>query len=256
MTNSPRDAVLTEYARELKMPGLARTYPSLARQARDEAWPYEDFLRQALEAELLSRRDRAALRRVREAKFPELKTLDQIEWEALHGVSRPKVLELASCAFVERGEDIVVAGPVGTGKTMIAIGVGIEAARRRYRVVFRRASDLVRALLEARDDRTLTRLHAQLEGVSVLVLDEFGFVPFDRAGGELLFNLLSERHARARSTIVTTNLKFGEWIQVLGCEKLTTALLDRLSARAHVLTTLPPSYRSLKRSLATKEASQ
>ena len=256
MTSSMRDAVLAQYARELKMPGLARTYPSLARQARDEGWPYEDFLRQALEAELLSRQDRTAERRVREAKFPELKTLDQIEWEALHGVSRPKVLELASCAFVERGEDVVVAGPVGTGKTMIAIGVGIEAARRRYRVVFGRASDLVRALLEARDDRTLSRLHAQFEGVSVLVLDEFGFVPFDRAGGELLFNLLSERHARARSTIVTTNLKFGEWIQVLGCEKLTTALLDRLSARAHVLRTLGPSYRSLKRTLTTQEASE
>jgi DNA replication protein DnaC len=225
----------------------------LARQARDEGWPYEDYLREVLEAEVYSRQDHVAARRVREARFPELKTLEQVEWEALHGVSRPKVLELASCAFVDSGEDVVLAGPVVTGKTMLAVAIGIEAARRRYRVLFRRAADLVRALLEARDERTLSRLQAQLERVSVLVVDEFGFVPFDRAGGELLFNVLSQRHALSRSTIVTTNLKFGEWIQVLGCEKLTTALLDRLSARAHVLTTQGPSYRSLKRALGAEE---
>jgi DNA replication protein DnaC len=199
--------------------------------------------------------DHVAAQRLREAKFPEIKTLDCVEWEALHGVSRPKVLELASCGFIDSGEDIVLAGPVGTGKTMLAVAIGIEAARRRYRVLFRRASDLVRALLEARDERTLSRLQAQLERVSLLVVDEFGFVPFNRAGGELLFNLLSERHAASRSTVVTTNLKFSEWIQVLGCEKLTTALLDRLSARAHVLTTKGPSYRSLKRSLGAEEES-
>jgi DNA replication protein DnaC len=255
MTNSPRDAVVTEYARQLKMPTLGREYVGLARQARDEGWPYEDYLREVLAYEIRSRQDHVAARRVREAKFPEIKTVDQIEWEALHGVSRPKVLELSSCAFVESGEDIVLAGPVGTGKTMLAVAIGIEAARRRYRVLFRRASDLVRSLLEARDERTLSRLHAQLARVSVLVVDEFGFVPFNRAGGELLFNVLSERHAQARSTVVTTNLKFGEWIQVLGCEKLTTALLDRLSARAHVLTTKGPSYRSLKRSLGAEEES-
>ena len=255
MTSSPREAVLAQYARQLKMPTLLREYPGLARQAQDEGWPYEDYLREVLEAEIRSRQDHVAARRVREAKFPEIKTLDLVEWDALHGVSRPKVLELASCAFVDRGEDIVLAGPVGTGKTMLAVGIALEAARRRYRVAFRRAADLVRALLEARDDRTLSRLHAQFEGVSVMVVDEFGFVPFDRAGGELLFNLLSERHARARSTIVTTNLKFGEWVQVLGCEKLTTALLDRLSARAHVLTTQGPSYRSLKRTLGKEEDS-
>lgn len=253
MTNSPQGAVLAQYAKQLKLPTLAEKYTGLARQARDEGWPYEDYLREVLEAEIHARQDRVAERRVREAKFPEIKTLDQIEWDALHGVSRPKVLELASCDFVDRGEDIVLAGPVGTGKTMLASGFGIEAARRRYRVAFRRASDLVRALLEARDDRTLGRLHAHFEGVSLLVVDEFGFVPFDRAGGELLFNLLSERHARQRSTIVTTNLKFGEWVRVLGCEKLTVALLDRLSARAHVLTTLGPSYRTLKRELTAHE---
>jgi DNA replication protein DnaC len=208
--------------------------------------PYEDFLRELLEAEISARHDHVAARRLREAKFPDVKTLEQIEWEELRGISRPKLLELSSCAYVERAEDIVLAGPVGTGKSHVAVALGVEATKRRYRVAFRRAAELVRGLLEARDDRTLGRMHAQFERADVLIIDEFGFVPFDRAGGELLFNLLSERHAK-RSTIITTNLKFSEWLQVLGSEKLTTALLDRIGGRAQVLTTTGPSYRTRKR---------
>jgi len=168
--------------------------------------------------------------------------LDQIDWKVLAGVSRPKVLELASCEFVEKAEDIVIAGPVGTGKTHLAVALGVETARRRHRVAFIRAADMVRDLLEARDTRALGRLHQRLLRTSLLIVDELGFVPFERAGGELLFNLLSERHER-RSTLVTTNLAFSEWVDVLGDEKLTTALLDRLAHRAHILTTKGPSYR-------------
>lgn len=253
MSASTRDAVIAEYVKALKIPSVGREYEGLARQARDEGWPYEDFLRELLESELRSRHDHAAARRLHEARFPDSKTLDQIDWDALQGVSRPRLLELASCGFIDRAEDVVLAGPVGTGKTHLAIALGVEAARRRYRVAFRRAADLVRSLLEARDDRTLGRLHAHLERVDLLVVDEFGFVPFDRTGGELIFNLLSDRHSR-RSTVVTTNLAFSEWVQVLGSEKLTTALLDRLGGRAHVLTTRGPSYRCRKRKLKATEA--
>jgi DNA replication protein DnaC len=244
--SAARDAVIAEYLKALKLPTVGRRYLDLARQARDEGMEYEEFLRELLEAEVLARHDSVAERRLREAKFPEVKTLEQIEWEALQGISRPKLLELSRCAWVDRAEDIVLAGPVGTGKSHVAVALAVEATRRRYRVAFRRAAELVRGLLEARDDRSLGRMHSQLERVDVLVIDEFGFVPFDRAGGELLFNLLSERHAK-RSTVITTNLKFSEWVQVLGNGKLTTALLDRLGGRAQVLTTSGPSYRTRKR---------
>jgi len=249
-----REAVLTQHLRTLKLPGVVREYQALARQARDGGWAYEEFLRCILEVELRSRQDRTAAHRLREAHFPDIKTLDQLDWKALQGISRPKLLELASCEYLSKAEDIILAGPIGTGKTHIAIGLGVEAARRRFRVNFTRAADLVRTLLEARDARLLGRLHRRIQRADLLIVDEMGFVPFDRAGGELLFNLLSERYER-RSTLLTTNLAFSEWVQVFGDAKLTTALLDRLGHHSHILTTRGSSYRRQNKPVGKEERS-
>lgn len=246
MSTAVMNAVIGEYVKELKLPAVGREYQALARQARQDSWPYEEFLRELLDAELRARRDRTGQRRIREARFPDVKTLDQVDWDAMAGVSRPAIAELASCEFLSRAEDVIIAGPIGTGKTHLAIALGVEAARRRHRVLFTRAADLVRDLLEARDDRDLGRLHRRIQRATLLIVDELGFVPFDRAGGELLFNLLSDRYER-RSTIVTTNLAFSEWVQVLADEKLTTALLDRLAHNAHILTTKGASYRTRRK---------
>ncbi len=177
MNTAARDATMQAYCRELKTPALYREHAALARQARDDGWDYEEFLLQLLEAEVHARRAHTVARRLREAHFPEVKTFEQIEWDTLKGPSRPKLNELAACHYIDTTEDVVLAGPIGTGKTHLAIALGVEAARRRYRVAFIRAADLVRQLIEARDERELGRLHQRYHRVNLLVVDELGFVP-------------------------------------------------------------------------------
>lgn len=246
MNNAAIAAVLSEHCKELRLPTVLSEYPGLARQAQDGNWSYEIFLHELLDREIIRRRENTSRKRIKDARFPDLKTLDQLEWDSLKGISKTKIQALSSGQFIDDAEDVVIIGPIGTGKTHVAIALGVEAARRRTRVLFTRAADLVRNLVEAKDERQLGRLHRRFQNIPLLIIDELGFVPFNKMEGELLFNLLADRYER-RSTVVTSNLNFGEWVQVFGNEKLTTALLDRLAHHAHILTTKGQSYRTASR---------
>ena len=255
-----RAAVITDlvrgHARQLKMPGLARVFEELGRQARREHWSYEEYLHEVLGAEVVSRVESAVRQRMRSASFPEIKTLDQFDFTAAEGVPQTTVADLASGGWISRGENVLLVGPIGTGKTHLATALGVEAARQRRRVLFIRAADLVRTLIEAKGDRELGRAQRRLDRVDLLIVDEVGFVPFDRQGGELLFNALAGRHGR-RSVLITSNLAFGEWPRVFGGdEKLTTALLDRLAEHSTVITTRGKSYRMRKRTTTAATASE
>lgn len=242
--------VVKVQARSLKMPGLLRVYEALARQAREERWTHEEYLHEVLAVEVQSRAESAIRQRIRDARFPEPKTLDTFEFNASEGIDAAQISDLARGRWIEEAQNLIFAGPIGTGKTHLAIALGLEAARQRRHVAFWRAADLVRSLLEARDGRELTRLQRRMNRVDLLILDELGFVPFDRTGGELLFNLVADRYER-KSILVTSNLAFSEWPKVFGGdEKLTTALLDRLAHHAAVITTKGRSFRMRRRQAA------
>ena len=171
-----RDLVLA-HTRALKLPGVARTFEALARQARDAHWPHEDYLHEVLTAEQASRHESVIRQRLREARFPEVKTLDTFDFTTADGVSATQIHTLARGEWVTAPENLIFAGPIGTGKTHLAIALGVEATKQKRRVLFTRAADLVRQLIEARDARELTRLQQRLLRVDVLIVDELDSCP-------------------------------------------------------------------------------
>ena len=153
-----------------------------------------------------------------------------------------QVLELARCEWIERRENVIALGPSGTGKTHIALGLGLAACQKGMSVGFTTAATLVNELMEARDERRLLRLQKQIVGHKLLIIDELGFVPLSKTGAELLFELISQRYERG-ATLITSNLPFDEWTETFGSERLTGALLDRLTHHVHILEMNGDSYR-------------
>jgi len=243
--------LLAHHLKALKLPTFLREYDKLARQCAAEGVDHTGYLLRLSELELLDRERRLIERRIRQARFPAVKSLDSFDFAAIPSLNKLLVLELARGSYVARRENVIALGNSGTGKTHVALGLGLAACQKGLSVGFTTAAALVHELLEARDERRLLRLQKQLAGYQLLIVDELGYVPLSPSGAELLFEVFSQRYERG-AVIVTSNLPFDEWTSVFGSERLTGALLDRLTHHVHILEMNGESYR-LKHSIARRQ---
>jgi DNA replication protein DnaC len=242
--------LLAHHLKALKLPTFLREYDKQARQCASEGVDHTGYLLRLAELELLERERRSVERRIRQARFPAVKSLDSFDFAAIPSLNKLLVLELARCEYVERRENVIALGNSGTGKTHVALGLGLAACQKSLAVGFTTAAALVHELIEARDERRLLRLQKQLSAYRLLIIDELGYVPLSPTGAELLFEVFSQRYERG-SVIVTSNLPFDEWTSMFGSERLTGALLDRLTHHVHILELNGDSYR-LKSSRARR----
>jgi DNA replication protein DnaC len=234
--------LLKQHLTALRLPTAKAECEQVARQCASENIDYLGFLLRLCERELTHREQRACERRLKAARFPQLKSLDEFDFTAQPSLNRALILELSRCEFIDRRESVILLGGPGTGKTHVAIGLAAAACQRSKRVRFFRVTELLTQLLEAREERVLGRLRGQLARLDLLVLDEFGYVPASQVGAELLFDVISTSYEKT-SVIVTTNLPFERWTEVLGSERLVGATLDRLTHRCHLLEATGESYR-------------
>jgi DNA replication protein DnaC len=241
MTDMPQ-VLLAHHLKALKLATFLREYDKLARQCAAEGVDHPRYLLRLAELELIDRERRTVERRIKEARFPAVKSLDSFDFAAIPSLNKTLVLELARSEYIARRENVIALGNSGTGKSHIALGLGLAACQKGLSVGFTTAASLVHELLEARDEKRLPRLQRQLAGNKLLIIDELGYVPLSPSGAELLFEVFSQRYERG-STIVTSNLPFDEWTSVFASERLTGALLDRPTHHVHILEMNGDSYR-------------
>ena len=251
MTDTP-EILLAHHLKSLRLPPFLREHARQAKLCAAEGIDHSRYLLRLAELELIDRERRMIDRRIKAAKFPATKSLDSFDFKAMPSLNKLRVMELARCDYITSRENIIAVGNSGTGKTHIALGLGLSACQKGLSVGFVTASALVHELLEARDDKRLLRLQKQLTKYALLIIDELGYVPLSPTGAELLFEVFSQRYERG-STLVTSNLPFDEWTSTFGSERLTGALLDRLTHHVHILEMNGDSYR-LKHSAKSKQA--
>ena len=242
MSQKESTVLLQHHLKTLKLPTILREYESAAQLCAKDRSSYPEYLLRLTERELIEREQRAAERRIRAAKFPVLKTLESFDFKAQASINEAVVRELMRGEYIDRKENVLLIGNPGTGKSHLATALGHAACAQGRKVRFYSATSLVTQLLEQREERGLQRLQRQLERHHLLILDELGYVPFSKTGAELLFDVGSRAYERT-SVMVTTNLPFEQWTEVMGSERLTGALLDRLTHRVTILEANGESYR-------------
>jgi len=245
--------LLGHHLKQLKLPTILREYDKVARECAQVGVDHPGYLLRLVELELIDRERRVVERRIRAARFPAVKSFDTFDFTAIPSLNKMLVLDLGRCEFILRRENIIALGNSGTGKSHVALALGLAACQKGFTVAFTTAASLVTQLMEARDERRLLKIQRDLQAVKLLIVDELGYVPLSATGAELLFETFSQRYERG-STIITSNLPFEDWTSVLGSERLTGALLDRLTHHVSILTMNGDSYR-LKQSVGSRRTS-
>lgn len=235
-------ASVAEHCRALRLPTVGAQFARLAADAAAANQPHTSYLAALLAAEVEERERGTIERRLRDAKLPRMKTLDEFDFAAAPHIPATLVRELAGGAYMARAEPVIFIGDSGTGKTHLATGLCVTACQQKKRVRFTTSAGLVNELVEAQHHNMLGRALTRWSRYDLIVLDEVGYVPFAQVGAELLFQVISERAERA-TLVITTNLPFSEWTQVFPNARLCKALLDRVTDRAHIIETGTESYR-------------
>jgi DNA replication protein DnaC len=233
---------LTHLCRELKAPSLLASIDRLAKRARDESWPYEEFLAACLEREVASRQTHGGEARIKAARFPQVKTLEDFDFSYQRSVRKDVVSHLGALDFVVAKDNVIFLGPPGTGKSHLAIALGIRACQAGHRVAFATAAQWVDRLGDAHSHGRLHDELVRLGRIPLLIIDEVGYVPFEAEAANLFFQLVSSRYERA-SVIVTSNKPFGRWGEVFGDATVAAAMIDRLVHHAEVVPLKGDSYR-------------
>jgi DNA replication protein DnaC len=226
----------------LQLPAVSASWRRLAEEAVKARRPHAEYLADLMSLEVSGRRERRIERRVKDARFPILKTLDTFDFSAQPGLDHDEVLALARGDFVRDHTNVVLVGGVGTGKTHVAIALGLACCQREHRVRFTTAAELTNALVEAKGENRLSRKLEQFARFDVVILDELGYVPFDKQGADLLFGFITRVYER-RSLVVTTNLAFADWNQVFLDATAAAAVIDRIVHHATILKTEGSSFR-------------
>jgi DNA replication protein DnaC len=247
--------LLSNHLKALKLPTFAREHEKVAKESAQDRADCPRFLLRLCELERINRERRNVERRIRLARFPQTKSFDTFDFAAQPSLNKTLVLELIRCEWSDKHENCIALGPSGTVKTHVAWGPGLAACQKGYSIAFTTAAALVHELMEARDERRLRALQKHLNTVKLLIVDELGYVPFTAVGSELLFEVFSQRYERG-STIITTNLPFDEWTSIFGSERLTGALLDRLTHHVHILEMNGESYRLAASKKAQRRSAQ
>lgn len=238
--------LLESYLRQLKLPTFVKNYRSFASDAANQQLDYPRYLLALAEQEISKRQQNVLHERMKAAHFPVAKELADFDFSVIPALNKPQVLDLARGEYIRQHQSIVLIGNPGLGKTHLATGLARAACRQGRRVRFWTTASLVSDLLQAQDEHRLHRMIASALKLDLIVLDELGFIPFTPTGAQALFTFCSELYERL-ALIITTNLKFADWVQVFGDERLTAALLDRLTHHAHILELVGESYRFRQR---------